>query len=73
MELNNYSLDDFKRNVIIKGFTHDANEIKWFWIAVENLNDAERAKLLQFITGSSQVPLGGFAELQIKIARRHAR
>lgn len=31
----------------------------WFWKAVESFNNEQRAKLLQFVTGTTKVPLGG--------------
>ena len=38
--------------------------IEWFWDVVENEFDKEeKALLLQFVTGTSKVPLGGFAHL----------
>uniref|UniRef100_A0A8C1THG2 E3 ubiquitin-protein ligase HACE1 n=1 Tax=Cyprinus carpio TaxID=7962 RepID=A0A8C1THG2_CYPCA len=37
--------------------------IPWFWEVVENLTQEERVLLLQFVTGSSRVPHGGFAFL----------
>ena len=32
--------------------------------AVENYDSEMRARLLQFVTGTSKVPMNGFAELQ---------
>ena len=32
--------------------------------AIENYDDEMRARLLQFVTGTSKVPMNGFAELQ---------
>ena len=32
--------------------------------AVENFDSEMRARLLQFVTGTSRVPMNGFAELQ---------
>ena len=38
---------------------------KWFWDIVKNeFTDEQRARLLQFSTGSANVPVGGFKELQ---------
>lgn len=34
--------------------------------AVENYDNEMRARLLQFVTGTSKVPMNGFAELQGK-------
>jgi len=39
--------------------------IKWFWEVVKNeMNAEQRAKLLQFATGTSRVPVQGFKALQ---------
>lgn len=38
--------------------------IVWFWEALESFSREERAAFLQFVTGTSKVPLGGFANLQ---------
>ncbi|XP_023239346.1 E3 ubiquitin-protein ligase HACE1-like [Centruroides sculpturatus] len=38
-------------------------ENKWFWGEVKNMAQEDRAKLLQFVTGSSRVPHGGFSQL----------
>ncbi|ETO26449.1 hypothetical protein RFI_10689 [Reticulomyxa filosa] len=36
---------------------------RWFWETVQDMDKEERALLLQFVTGTSRVPLGGFANL----------
>jgi hypothetical protein len=35
-----------------------------FWSIVEEMSSAEQAKLLQFVTGSPKVPIGGFKNLR---------
>uniref|UniRef100_H3HC58 HECT-type E3 ubiquitin transferase n=1 Tax=Phytophthora ramorum TaxID=164328 RepID=H3HC58_PHYRM len=37
--------------------------LQWFWIVVEGLAPEERARLLQFVTGTSRVPVEGFRGL----------
>merc|ERR1712210_443735 len=39
-------------------------EIEWFWKILFSLSRSEKAAFLQFVTGSSKVPLAGFSELQ---------
>lgn len=34
--------------------------IKWFWEVLESFSVEERARLLQFVTGTSRVPVEGF-------------
>ena len=38
--------------------------IVWFWEVLRGFNREERALFLQFVTGTSKVPLDGFANLQ---------
>lgn len=38
--------------------------IKWFWDVVESYSHEERARLLQFSTGSSRLPAQGFKALE---------
>jgi E3 ubiquitin-protein ligase HUWE1 len=38
--------------------------IQWFWNTLFNFTREERALFLQFVTGTSKVPLDGFANLQ---------
>jgi len=39
--------------------------VKWFWEIIEqHYNQEMRLRLLQFVTGSSRVPLQGFKALQ---------
>ena len=45
------------------GFTKDHDVIQWFWRAVQSFSDEERCRLLKFVTGTSHVPVNGFAEL----------
>ena len=39
-------------------------QIQWFWRALRSFDQADRAKFLQFVTGTSKVPLLGFAKLE---------
>lgn len=59
------NLEELKRHVEIQGAGTELTH--WFWTALENLSQEQLAKLLQFVTGSSQVPLGGFASYSPKL------
>lgn len=37
--------------------------LQWFWLVIESLTPEERARLLQFATGTSRVPVEGFKGL----------
>ncbi|XP_078398616.1 E3 ubiquitin-protein ligase HACE1 isoform X2 [Cetorhinus maximus] len=55
---------DWKRNTeYTSGYEKDDPVIQWFWEVVEALTQEECVLLLQFVTGSSRVPHGGFAYL----------
>lgn len=38
--------------------------VMWFWQAVESFDNEERLRLLQFVTGTSSVPIAGFKALR---------
>ena len=57
-------VDDWKSNTEYHNYTGASPQIQWFWRAVRSFDKEERAKLLQFVTGTSKVPLNGFKELE---------
>ncbi|GIX70244.1 e3 ubiquitin-protein ligase SMURF2 [Caerostris extrusa] len=62
--LGKIDLEDWKINTRLKHCNPDTNIVKWFWKAVDSYSEEQRARLLQFVTGSSRVPLQGFKALQ---------
>ena len=40
------------------------SQIQWFWRALRSFDQADRAGFIQFVTGTSKVPLQGFASLE---------
>lgn len=57
--LGQIDLADWKQHTRLKHCTRDSNIVQWFWRAVESFSEERRARLLQFVTGSSRVPLQG--------------
>ncbi|KAL5365688.1 hypothetical protein BJX96DRAFT_18474 [Aspergillus floccosus] len=57
-------VDDWKVNTEYHNYSASSPQIQWFWRAVRSFDKEERAKLLQFVTGTSKVPLNGFKELE---------
>ncbi|XP_018117468.1 E3 ubiquitin-protein ligase HACE1 isoform X1 [Xenopus laevis] len=53
--------DWMKNTEYTSGYERDDQVIQWFWEVVQELTQEERVLLLQFVTGSSRVPHGGFA------------
>jgi len=62
--LGKIDVDDWKRNTRLKHCSAETNVVRWFWQAVDEYDEERRARLLQFVTGSSRVPLQGFKSLQ---------
>ncbi|XP_037926273.1 apoptosis-resistant E3 ubiquitin protein ligase 1 isoform X4 [Hermetia illucens] len=59
-----YSIADFRAHHIVNGNSAEFRRVLgWFWAAVSNFSQTEMARLLQFTTGCSQLPPGGFQEL----------
>lgn len=55
---------DWQNNTNYHNYSPSSEQIQWFWRAVKSFDNEERAKLLQFATGTSKVPLNGFKELR---------
>ncbi|XP_066140944.1 E3 ubiquitin-protein ligase Nedd-4 isoform X7 [Euwallacea fornicatus] len=62
--IQHIDVKDWKQNTLYKGDYH-ANHIvvQYFWRVVLSFNNEMRARLLQFVTGTSRVPMNGFKEL----------
>ena len=62
--LPNIDIDDLKASTEYHKYLPNSLQIQWFWRALRSFDQADRAKLLQFVTGTSKVPLQGFASLE---------
>ncbi|XP_076173733.1 apoptosis-resistant E3 ubiquitin protein ligase 1 isoform X2 [Ptiloglossa arizonensis] len=59
-----YSVADLRAHHIANGSSPEfLRVLDWFWTAVSNFTQEEMARLLQFTTGCSQLPPGGFQQL----------
>eukprot|EP00079_Xenopus_tropicalis_P025948 XP_012819604.1 PREDICTED: NEDD4-like E3 ubiquitin-protein ligase WWP1 isoform X1 [Xenopus tropicalis] len=56
-------LSDWQRNTVYRHYTRNSKQIIWFWQFVKEMDNEVRLRLLQFVTGTCRLPLGGFAEL----------
>eukprot|EP00040_Diaphanoeca_grandis_P032308 m.195532 g.195532 ORF g.195532 m.195532 type:complete len:967 (-) comp32573_c1_seq3:107-3007(-) len=54
---------DWKTHCRYSGYTEDSPTVKIFWDVMASFDQAERALVLQFSTGSSRLPIGGFAHM----------
>uniref|UniRef100_K1P6J8 E3 ubiquitin-protein ligase HACE1 n=1 Tax=Magallana gigas TaxID=29159 RepID=K1P6J8_MAGGI len=57
------NIEDWRRYTEYSGYDDACPQIQWFWEVVEELSQQDRVLLLQFCTGSSRVPFGGFSHL----------
>ncbi|XP_065659340.1 E3 ubiquitin-protein ligase SMURF2 isoform X2 [Hydra vulgaris] len=62
--LGKIDIADWKANTCLKHCSKDHNIVQWFWEIVDFYDEEKRARLLQFVTGSSRVPVQGFKALQ---------
>ena len=62
--LPDIDVDDWKNHTEYHNYQAASPQIQWFWRAVRSFDKEERAKLLQFVTGTSKVPLNGFGQLE---------
>jgi len=62
--IGSIDVKDWKQNTVYKGDYHPNHiVIQWFWRVVLSFNNELRSRLLQFVTGTSRVPMNGFKEL----------
>jgi len=62
--LPDINIDDLKANSEYHKYSVTSLQIVWFWRALRSFDQTDRAKFLQFVTGSSKVPLQGFGALE---------
>uniref|UniRef100_A0A3Q3W0B0 E3 ubiquitin-protein ligase n=1 Tax=Mola mola TaxID=94237 RepID=A0A3Q3W0B0_MOLML len=56
-------LMDWQRNTIYRHYARSSKQILWFWQFVKEMDNEKRMRLLQFVTGTCRLPVGGFADL----------
>ncbi|GFR60823.1 ubiquitin protein ligase protein [Elysia marginata] len=63
-----YSIADFKLHHNVVGASSSFHRVlDWFWTIIASFTEEQMARLIQFTTGCSQLPPGGFSELNPKI------
>uniref|UniRef100_A0A8C6CSZ8 E3 ubiquitin-protein ligase n=1 Tax=Moschus moschiferus TaxID=68415 RepID=A0A8C6CSZ8_MOSMO len=56
-------MSDWQKNTIYRHYTKNSKQIQWFWQVVKEMDNEKRIRLLQFVTGTCRLPVGGFTEL----------
>lgn len=62
--LSKINIEDWRSYTKLKNCSLETPLVKWFWDIVESYSEDKRARLLQFVTGSTRVPIQGFKALQ---------
>lgn len=57
-------IDDLKSHSEYHKYQPTSLQVQWFWRALRSFDQADRAQFLQFVTGTSKVPLQGFGYLE---------
>ncbi len=57
-------VDDWKKHTDYRGYTEQDDVIQWFWKCIRSWDSEKKARLLQFTTGTSRIPVNGFKDLQ---------
>ena len=57
-------IEDWKKNTEYRGYSEHDEVVRWFWKCISKWDDEKKARLLQFVTGTSRIPVNGFKDLQ---------
>merc|ERR1719272_297722 len=58
------NVEDWQANTVYRATNPKHQVVKWFWEVVTEFTDEQRCKLLQFTTGTTNLPVEGFKGLQ---------
>ncbi|MCP8717799.1 MAG: HECT-type E3 ubiquitin transferase [Asgard group archaeon] len=56
--------EDWKKHTDYRGYQESDQVIQWFWKCIGEWDSEQKARLLQFTTGTSRIPVNGFKDLQ---------
>uniref|UniRef100_H3BIG6 E3 ubiquitin-protein ligase n=1 Tax=Latimeria chalumnae TaxID=7897 RepID=H3BIG6_LATCH len=57
-------LNDWQRHTIYRHYTRTSKQIVWFWQQfIKEIDNEKRMRLLQFVTATCRLPVGGFSDL----------
>ncbi|GEQ68722.1 hypothetical protein JCM33374_g2390 [Metschnikowia sp. JCM 33374] len=57
-------VDDWKKHTDYRGYQESDQVVQWFWRCIKEWDSEQKARLLQFTTGTSRIPVNGFKDLQ---------
>jgi len=53
-------IGDWIHHTKYSGYSLESPIIKWFWEIIQTLNSIQKAKVLQYVTGTTSLPSNGF-------------
>ncbi|KAH7826893.1 putative E3 ubiquitin-protein ligase Itchy [Monocercomonoides exilis] len=56
-------MKDWKKNTNYSMYTESSPQVVWFWNILDSMTNEERMGVFQFVTGTTKIPQGGFANL----------
>ncbi|TFK61394.1 HECT-domain-containing protein [Pluteus cervinus] len=62
--MSEIDMDDWTKHTDYRGYEKTDQVIEWFWQCIRSWPAERKARLLQFTTGTSRVPVNGFKDLQ---------
>lgn len=62
--LADIDVEDWKKHTDYRGYQESDQVIQWFWQCIKEWDSEQKARLLQFTTGTSRIPVNGFKDLQ---------
>ncbi|PFH54090.1 hypothetical protein AMATHDRAFT_863 [Amanita thiersii Skay4041] len=62
--MSEIDMDDWSKYTDYRGYEKTDQVIEWFWKCIRSWPAERKARLLQFTTGTSRVPVNGFKDLQ---------
>lgn len=62
--LSEIDVEDWKKHTDYRGYQESDQVIQWFWQCIKEWDSEQKARMLQFTTGTSRIPVNGFKDLQ---------
>jgi E3 ubiquitin-protein ligase NEDD4 len=62
--MSEIDVDDWQKHTDYRGYNPSDEVVAWFWKIVRSWPAERKARLLQFTTGTSRIPVNGFKDLQ---------
>jgi E3 ubiquitin-protein ligase NEDD4 len=62
--ISEIDMDDWRTNTDYRGYKNTDDTIQLFWKFVGEMESEKKSRLIQFVTGTSRIPVNGFKDLQ---------